>query len=66
MLAFKVLFEGLGIRHLRLIKERHLTLRTVQQLSDTTKSAPPMFSFLFPVVNCLLNDSAVVTEEPLI
>lgn len=42
MLAFKVLFEGLGIRHLSLIKERHYTLCTVQELKNTTK---PLFSF---------------------
>lgn len=47
MLAFKVLFEGLGIRHLCLIKERHLTLCTVQELNDTTKVVPPYVLFAF-------------------
>lgn len=48
MLAFKVLFEGLGIRHLCLIKERHLALCTVQELHDTTKPIHPLgFLFLF-------------------
>lgn len=42
MLAFKVLFEGLGIRHLCLIEERYLTLRTVQEVDDTTKPVRPL------------------------
>lgn len=67
MLAFKVLFEGLGIRHLCLIKERNLTLRTVQELKNTTKPVPPSpFCFLFPQANCLLKDTALVTEAPFI